>query len=327
MNGRDVQLAFAKRKRDGRMVGVKAVANGLQCDCVCACCGLEVIAAQGPTLAWHFKHRGETACQAAHETLLHLFAKQILSESVRLTLPADPDLSRASVALIDAEQEVRLDEDVIADVVCTTIRDEPIAIEIFVTHRREEKREAYSNRLQHAAIEIDLSPYRDEQDEEILREAVLRSAPRQWLCPVREIREARERRAVEEARRAAEQAERDARWAAHQAELHEKAEAEARRVEALVAESAREFREWRRAQEFKMDEIRERRQRAIEQERLEHARRKAAAEPARLVVERQLDRPAADELSRHQRFIKGMLTMWRRDWDPQLGRFVRKGAP
>jgi hypothetical protein len=162
----EVQLAFAKRRRDGPIVGVKDVANGLQCDCVCPCCELEVIAAQGPMLAWHFKHSRETSCTASHESILHLFAKQVVGESPRLTLPPDPDLSRNPVTMLDVAIEVRLDEgNMIADLVCTTLQDEAIAVEVFVTHRRVEKREAYA-RLGLAAIEIDLSPYRDERDED-----------------------------------------------------------------------------------------------------------------------------------------------------------------
>jgi len=108
-----------------------------------------------------------------------------------------------------------------------------------------------------------------------------------------------------------------------------RAEEEARHAKALTEAARRERQEWPQAQYAKMEEDRERRER-LERER-QQERERLAVRQARLRPDlHPLEREALDdaelpmdELSRHERFIKGMLKLWQ-EWDAQLGRFVRR---
>ena len=63
-----------------RMVTVREVANGRDCNCVCIACGTRLQARQGEIRNWHFAHDSEIQCQGAAEAAIHHMAKQLISE-------------------------------------------------------------------------------------------------------------------------------------------------------------------------------------------------------------------------------------------------------
>jgi hypothetical protein len=69
------------------MVGPEDVERGRACNCTCAECGGELIAAQGDKNIWHFRHDKGAVCEHGYETAIHKMAKQLLLEEQRIALP------------------------------------------------------------------------------------------------------------------------------------------------------------------------------------------------------------------------------------------------
>ncbi len=180
---------------------ISEVENGKACGCICPSikCSSPLIANQGEKKAHYFSHQVDTGCGG--ESALHLAAKQILeesaSENLNLILPeirgiysttdmAGEVVERTGVELscfqlIKAKQEVKLSNELIADVVSQSAKGETLAVEVFVTNAKGEQGEKKYKSVGVDAIEIDLSmlPWNVERD--ALRKAVLQTAKRWWL--------------------------------------------------------------------------------------------------------------------------------------------------
>ena len=171
----DVKLPFGMRADTGAMVTIDAVMRGLACDCICPACRIPLVAAKGEIVRHHFRHYVNTdSCKNARETAIHRFAKQIICETLNLTLPHTLGPMRSAVAEHVADG-MRFD-------VLATYDSEPVAIEVFVSHRVPMEKIEKLHHRQMTAVEIDLSYYRDvDIDEDAWREAVLHRAPRRWL--------------------------------------------------------------------------------------------------------------------------------------------------
>lgn len=72
--------------RNGVIVHVDDVPQGLACECVCAVCREPLLAKKGPKLVHHFSHRGESVCNS--ETILHILGKSILKERLQNAVAA-----------------------------------------------------------------------------------------------------------------------------------------------------------------------------------------------------------------------------------------------
>ena len=232
-----VKIPFG-RNADGKMVSIDAVIRGLACQCFCSACDAPLVARKGEKNQHHFAHYVETEnCAEARETALHKFAKELICEipfcfglpllnPPALRLPDNLNLGQMQ----DAQSEQWLDgirPDVLAQF------DEPVAIEIRVAHPvPPEKLQKFVIRKL-AALEIDLSPYRNaDKNEDEWRDVILRTAHRFWLFPPAVVRAEIERRAREQAeqREREEQRERD-REAADRRRREQEAERHQREIE------------------------------------------------------------------------------------------------
>jgi hypothetical protein len=196
----DVKIAWGL-SANGVMRHISEVEKGKACGCICPSinCSSPLIANQGSRKAHYFSHQANTGCGG--ESALHRAAKQILEESAsensNLVLPevrgvyscrdmAGEIVERTCVELscfqlVEAKQEVRLSCELIADVMSQSVKDEALAIEIFVTNAKDELGVKKYKSVGIDAIEIDLStlPWNIERD--ALRKAVLQTAKRRWL--------------------------------------------------------------------------------------------------------------------------------------------------
>lgn len=194
---RQIKIPFG-RDANGRMISAGAAQRGLDCECVCAECGDRLIAAKGDIYQHHFRHLVERdgSCSLGGETAIHLFAKQLICDRLRVGLP-DP----VGSAMVDAVPEYRID-DLIPDVLCTYDTGETVAVEIWVAHQVPGSKVDRYNDMRQAAVEIDLRPYRLTSKNEVdWEEAILNKASRTWLSPPNHIRVQREREREEELRR------------------------------------------------------------------------------------------------------------------------------
>lgn len=63
--------------------------NGLKCGCFCDVCGVDFQAVQSKSehpRTWYYRHDGK-GCGGGQETVLHKFAKQILTENNNIYVP------------------------------------------------------------------------------------------------------------------------------------------------------------------------------------------------------------------------------------------------
>lgn len=189
--------SFAMDK-DKRMRSVDEVARGLSCECICPCCGENVIARQGEVREWHFSHASGADCEHAAEGALHLAAKQVLLESGGINLPEVR--LEVSVCLPDGRvgkgeayrPEMWVDFDSIeAEQTVATIRPDIVAvtgnkmlfIEIAVTHFIDDCKKKVLDELMVPTIEIDLGGMaRAKWDWELLHDVLVKAVTHKaWI--------------------------------------------------------------------------------------------------------------------------------------------------
>src|SRR3989337_2264744 len=80
-------LLYGMETSSARIVSIREVKNGLQCECICVNCKEVLIAKQGPKKEWHFAHVNDKECTWAPEAALHQLAKQIIVKHTYINLP------------------------------------------------------------------------------------------------------------------------------------------------------------------------------------------------------------------------------------------------
>jgi hypothetical protein len=73
--------------REGKIVHISEVEQGLQCECICPACKERLIARKGEQRIDHFAHYNKGNCQEGLESGLHLAAKKILESCQSIVLP------------------------------------------------------------------------------------------------------------------------------------------------------------------------------------------------------------------------------------------------
>ena len=171
-----IEIAWARRTADGKIVGVDKVPSGLACGCVCSQCERPLLAAKGDVYRHHFRHHADgSTCSGGQETALHMLAKDIVTRAPLIYLPEGEFRDIASAELEPVLGDVR------PDVLIHTPQGD-VAIEIAVEHRTGETKTARLAAMNLPAVEIDISVYRGVlMSEEELRDAVLKTASRHWL--------------------------------------------------------------------------------------------------------------------------------------------------
>lgn len=76
--------------KDGKLVHINDVANGLSCGCVCPSCGGKLEAHQGGNNQYHFKHYSAADCEHGSESALHIMAKNIIADTKTVYVPNAP---------------------------------------------------------------------------------------------------------------------------------------------------------------------------------------------------------------------------------------------
>lgn len=189
-----LRLRYALLKgteRESRFVD--EVENGLNCNCVCPCCGKDVVAKnKGKKNEHHFAHTKGADCAGARMTALHMLAQNILSEKKQVLLPPyngtyyhkGPKLK--TFDHVDLEETCK-NEDSTRRPDCIGYNDgksEKLWIEIYCRHKIDDVKKAdIINRKQYC-IEIDFSDllnsnYSKEDVEHRLIEDCSHS---EWIC-------------------------------------------------------------------------------------------------------------------------------------------------
>ncbi|MFC0775275.1 hypothetical protein [Terrimonas alba] len=165
--------------KEGQLVHIDEVENGLSCGCICPDCETPLVAYNNPKnkKANHFQHKSKVDCTNAYETALHYLAKQIILETKTLVVPdrtfSLSNLAQAYLAdvinpydtktdrktLIFDKVEVEKSEGTFRPDVKCFIGEKVLLIEIAVTHFVDDiKRDRIlQNKL--PLLEINLSKY------------------------------------------------------------------------------------------------------------------------------------------------------------------------
>lgn len=174
---------------DKRLVNISQVKRGLQCQCFCFECGEPVIARKGEKNEHHFAHTSnKDSCFISPETVLHKFAKQVISENKTLTLPAFPDGDNQEPKNWHFSRVIQ--EQAIGSIrpdLVTSAGDDIMFIEIAVTSFVDSDKLALIKQLGIHTIEIDLRDLinkdieipSDEAKQYILTEV----ANKRWIYP------------------------------------------------------------------------------------------------------------------------------------------------
>jgi len=82
---------FVALDPNGQLITIKTALRGLACNCSCICCGEPVVARKGLIREHHFSHHSnKESCSIQRESLLHLYAKQVIRNDLGLQLPPMP---------------------------------------------------------------------------------------------------------------------------------------------------------------------------------------------------------------------------------------------
>ena len=194
---------------DGERADVKYVANGLHCRCLCYECGQPVLARQGPKARWHFAHHAPTNCRPTPESELHFFAKTLLAEKLWLWIPAVQAEAAGRMKPISDRQQYKFsqvkvekaDGNVRPDLLLVTDSGKVLHVEIYVRHRVDPIKLEKLRGRGISSVEIDLSKM-DWDDRRAWNEAILETAPREWLHNARaaKVQRGMEARAASEAK-------------------------------------------------------------------------------------------------------------------------------
>ncbi len=82
---------FIALDSNGQLITIENAIRGLACNCFCISCGEPVIARKGLIREHHFAHASQKeSCNIQPETLLHLYAKEVIRNKLGLQLPPIP---------------------------------------------------------------------------------------------------------------------------------------------------------------------------------------------------------------------------------------------
>jgi len=201
--------------RDGELVHISQVENGLTCNCVCSSCGEKLIARTRSKKAERLKsfaHQSRVDCAYGFQTAIHLRAKDIIKEAGRIKLPKyDLVIGRhdlfsgqyISCELFTDEYDLEEIDDVvlekkiddyIPDVVIVCKSGKRLLVEVAVTHFVDQIKLSKIRRSGISAIEIDLKEHKTDFNDDFLRHWLIDDTSKKaWLYNRRGEEAARKR--------------------------------------------------------------------------------------------------------------------------------------
>lgn len=146
------KISIAREKDSRNVKHISEVSNGLACNCICLKCSSELIAANnGQKQIPHFRHKHTTNCDGSPETGLHLLAKQIISESNSIRISNNIRFNY-SECLVE-----KFLFDIVPDIQLKDEHGNLWIVEVFVTHKVDQKKLSKIKGFNLNCLEIDLS--------------------------------------------------------------------------------------------------------------------------------------------------------------------------
>ncbi|MBQ0139749.1 MAG: hypothetical protein KBT36_10655 [Kurthia sp.] len=141
-----------------KLVNIEHAERGLACQCTCFECGEAVIARKGEIKEHHFAHASNKAsCTINPESVLHKYAKEVILESRGLMLPTLPNSDNEAAWWTFEKVLPEFSLGLIRPDLVGYFDEEPILIEIAVTHFIDAEKLKRIEVFKSKCIEIDLS--------------------------------------------------------------------------------------------------------------------------------------------------------------------------
>lgn len=86
-----IMTMFVALDPNGRLITIENAHRGIACNCTCVSCGEPVMARKGLIREHHFAHVSQKkSCYIQRESLLHLYAKEVICDGLGMQLPHLP---------------------------------------------------------------------------------------------------------------------------------------------------------------------------------------------------------------------------------------------
>jgi len=188
-------LTFADK--DGQIVHISEVENGLDCNCKCLSCGATLIAKNNPSniKTGHFAHWNAEECLNAFETAIHKVAKKIIKDKRQIVIPTVYNkhgdlLSKQDLIFLDTviseDEEITAignysDGSLIKPDLIGIIKNRRLVIEIAVTHMTDQNKIDKIKAHKISAIEINLEDISRDTNISEIEEAIVNPYLTTWL--------------------------------------------------------------------------------------------------------------------------------------------------
>ena len=161
--------------QNDKVVSIEEVESGLACNCICPVCKTKLVAKKGNENEHHFAHYNGSSCATAYQTLLHLLAKQLISEKKRIKIPPvycemfredekDPKgytFKKEKISEATPLEDVKVsleqkDNGIIPDIIIE-YKERKLYVEIYVSHKVDDNKKAIVQNNDVSMMEINLS--------------------------------------------------------------------------------------------------------------------------------------------------------------------------
>ena len=191
-------------EKNGKIIHISKVDNGLKSGCVCPACGERLVAKKGKTgkPQEHFAHYNKDNCKYGYETTLHYAAKELLEKEKKILLPYRKNqintfnlngllywkYKNERIGIIEDRiynltniiSEKKL-HNIIPDIKAK-INGREILIEIAVTHKIDEEKKKKLDKIGIPTIEINLSGLKDNFSErDLYLNVVENTKNKEWI--------------------------------------------------------------------------------------------------------------------------------------------------
>lgn len=166
---------------------ISSAARGLECEAHCLICGEDLVAKKGEIREHHYAHAsGRSDCPIEPESILHRYGKQVISQAMRLKVPASEILSAPIDCIFNSiREEVRL-SGMQPDLVGET-GDGEVYIEIAVTSFVDALKREVIIKAGVPTLEIDLSQFAKKDFDPVeVRDLILNGDEKKsWIVPLK----------------------------------------------------------------------------------------------------------------------------------------------
>lgn len=171
MNGDKLFYAL----KNGNLISANMVERGLACNCTCPSCNSQLVARIGNVRIPHFAHYKKNSCSTGYQTSLHLLAKELINQRKMIIIPPvhcdifyeNPNTKEGYYLkneIIKKEKLLknvnvsleRKEYGIIPDIIIQ-YDDYKLYVEIYVTHKVDDKKKQIVKNNDISMMEIDLS--------------------------------------------------------------------------------------------------------------------------------------------------------------------------